>query len=224
MPKTTFKLIFETEVPDIDIDKFQKSLPKFITVYKKNDEIYVDVETTQEEDQNAQYLVERELDRVFFLTCVKIKAGMIKKTVCMFLDQPCRIHGDLPSDITPQNWSYELPIMLKLWSMAIDLRNEFILQILYYFQIIELAYPRKESYPEYSNPEIAPHPLTECKLIRHLIAHSGEVYGSQLKFYCEHIGLPEVMHDITDGMYKSILMGKVKLLENQAKKAIEIQL
>lgn len=221
MNKTSFKLLFETEEPDIDIEIFQQSLPKIIRTYKKNNDIYVEVDTEKEEDENAKYLVERELDRVFFLTFVKIKAEMIKKKLRGGLTMPFRIHGDLPPDIEPQKWSYELPIMLKLWSMAIDLRNEFILQILYYYQIIELAYPTNNFFPVYNDSSSSPHPLTECKLIRHLVVHAGEASGRQLKLYCEYIGLPGVMHDVTDVIYRSILMTKVKLLEGQAKKAIQ---
>ena len=221
MPKTKFKLIFETEEPDINMSRFQRSLPDNFNTYYEGKDIYIDVETKVEEDVNAKYLVERELDRHFFLTCVKIKAVMIKKSLCMSLDMPYRIHGDLPSDIIPQVWKYELPIMLKLWAMAIDLRNDFILQILYYYHIIELAYPLKESFPPYTDPTAPPHPLTECKFIRHLVAHAGEISSKQLILYCEYIGLPEVMFDITDDLYRSVLLSKVNLLESQAKIAIE---
>jgi hypothetical protein len=164
------------------------------------------------------------LDRHFFLTCVKIKAEMMTKIVGIEEEFRFRIHGELPRDIKPQKWNYELPIQLRLWSIAVDLHNEFRLQILYYYHIIELAYPDKASFPDYTDHTIAPHPLTECKFLRHLIAHAGEVTGSQLKQYCKYLDIPEVMFDLTDRMYESILLSKVKLLEDQARKAIEINL
>lgn len=135
-----------------------------------------------------------------------------------------RIHGELPKDIKPQKWNYELPLQLRLWSMAVDLQNEFRLQILYYFHIIELAYPDNSSYPEYTDNTIPPHPLTECKFLRHLIAHAGDVSTKQLKLYCKYLNIPEKMYNVTDPKYQSILLGKIKLLEDQAKKAIAINL
>lgn len=221
MPMTKFKLGFETDEPDINLKIFQKSLPSTFQAYEENGAIYISIETVVDEDENAKYLVERELDRHFFLTCVKITAEMVRKKVQLSLDSWNRIHGDLQEDIEPQKWSYELPIMLKLWSMAIDLHSEFRLQILYYFHIIELAYPSRDSYPVYTDPTTPPYPLTECKFIRHLVAHAGDVSRSQLRLYCKYLDIPEVMFDVTDRRYQSILLNKVKLLEEQAKKAIE---
>jgi hypothetical protein len=221
MPKTSFKLIFETEEPGIDIEIFQKSLPNSIRVYRDKNDIYLEADTSKNEDITAKYLVERELDRVFFLTFVKIKAAMVKKRVRGYVSQVYSIYGDLPPDIEPQKWTYELPIMLKLWSMASDLKDEFILQILYYYQIIELAYPTNNSFPEYKESSTPPEPLTECKLIRHLVIHSGEPKRKELKLYCKYLRLPEVMHDITDDAYSSIMETKVKLMEEQAKKVIQ---
>ena len=221
MPTTKFKLFFETEEPDIDLEKFKKSLPSSFEVQKKDRDIFISLKTSVEDDDNAKYLIDRELDRHFFLTCVKITAEIVKRTVTSSFTSRYRIHGDLPENIEPQVWNYELPIMLKLWSLAIDLHNEFRLQLLYYFHIIELAYPERSSYPDYTDGTSPPHPLTECKLIRHLVAHAGDVGSNQLKAYCRYLGIPEVMFDVTDRRYQSMLLGKVSLLEEQAKKAIE---
>jgi hypothetical protein len=221
MAITKFKLLFETDVPDIDVPLFQKSLPSSFKAYEDNGDIFVDIETSIEEDFNTKYLIDRELDRHFFITCVKIKAEMIKRRLSASLDMRYRIHGELPENIQPQEWNYELPLQLRLWSMAIDLYNEFRLQILYYYHIIELAYPDKSSFPKYTDPTTPPHPLTECKFLRHLIAHAGDVSNKQLKLYCQYLDIPEKMYDVTDVQYQSKLLGKVKLLENEAEKAIE---
>lgn len=221
MPTTKFKLCFETKKQSVEIDKFQKSLPPTFQVSEENGSIFLNVQTPMEEDKDATYLVERELDRHFFLTCVKISAEMVRKTVGSSLTFRFRIHGNLPYDITPQNWSPELSIQLRLWAMAVDLHNEFRMQILFYFQIIEIAYPSKSSYPDYTDSTQPPHPLTECKFIRHLVAHAGQVKALQLKLYCRYLGVPEIMSNITDRKYYEILSKKVKLLEDQAKLVIE---
>lgn len=221
MATTKFKLFFETEESDVDLSKFQQSLPSSFIVYEEEGNIFVDIETSVFEDETAKYLIDRELDRHFFLTCVQIRAEMIKKIICCGLEMRYRIHGDLPENIQPQAWNYELPLQLRLWSMAIDLHREFRLQILFYFHIIELAYPDKKSYPPYKDHTQPPHPLTECKFLRHLIAHAGDVSSKQLKLYCKHLEIPEKMYDIADQKYQSVLLRKVKLLKDQAKEAIE---
>ena len=219
---TRFLLIFETDPPDIEIEEFQKILPPTFLVVEEDGKIYILVETTKEDDKSSQYLVERELDRYFFLTCIKIKAELVRKRIVKVFTSSYRIHGDWPSDKGPQKWNYDLPIQLKLWSMAID-SNDFRLQTLYYFHIIELAYPDtrdRTHYPDYLDPTTTPAPLTECKFLRHLIAHAGEVGGQQLKNYCAYLNIPELMFDATDNRYKQILINKVKLLEQEAKNAI----
>lgn len=220
--KTTFKLLFEGN-PDIEIKKFQSSLPPSFLVREKNDGIYVEIESNSEEDDRCQRLIDRELDRHFFLTCVKIRAEMIRKRVTSSLSMSYRIHGSLPDDIQPQKWNYELPIQLRLWSIADD-HNDILTKLLLLFQIIELSYPdtnNPRSYPIYNNSTSPPVPRTECKFIRHLIAHSGDVKTEQLKHYCEYLNLPEVMLDITDQGYYEIIASKLPLMQQEAKKVIE---
>ena len=84
--KTVFKLQFEGE-PAIDLSKFQSSLPHAFLVREKNDGVYVEIESDLKEDDRCQRLIDRELDRHFFLTCVKIKANMIKKKITFIVLQ-----------------------------------------------------------------------------------------------------------------------------------------
>lgn len=216
---TKFKLLFEGK-PDLDIDKFQQSLPSNFKVTSESDGIYVAINSTVAEDRRCQYVIDRELDRHFFLTCVKIRAEMVCTRVQASLRINYRIHGALPDGVRPQNWSYELPIQLKLWSIATD-TMDVCTKLILLFQIIELAYPKKTDYPKYDDSTRVPHPLTECKLIRHLVVHSGNVSGAELKCYCEHIGLPAVMLDITDPEYHQVIASKVTVMETEARKAIE---
>lgn len=219
---TEFKLIFEGK-PDINIGRFQKSLPSNFQVVEEDDGIYLKVESALAEDQRCQYIVDREIDRHFYLTSVKIRAEMICKTVLSSLTVRYRIHGSLPDNISPQNWNYELAIQLRLWSIASD-STETTTKLILLFQIIELAYPDRSNYPKYTDFAKAPHPLTECKFIRHLVVHSGDVYSEQLKLYCAYIELPEIMLDITDSLYYKIIASKLPLMEAEAKKAIDTAL
>jgi len=216
--ETKFKLIFEGKL-DLEIEKFRLSLPKSFSVVEEDDGFYMTVQSGKMDENQCQYLVDRELDRHFFLTSVKIKAQIIRKTVTGSLTLRHRIHGHLPDKIGPQNWDYKLPVQLRLWSIAVD-SSEIQTKLILLYQIIELAYP-DGNFPEYTDSTIAPDPLTECKLVRHLIAHSGDVKHKRLKLYCEHIGLPEIMLDITDPHYFGIISAKVSILEAEAKKVIE---
>ena len=218
--KTKFKLIFEGK-PDLELDKFKQSLPENFHVITDKEEIYVEIESLQDEDEECQYIIDRELDRVFFLTCVKIKAEMVRKIITSTLTVSYRIHGDLPQNIGPQNWNNSLPIQLRLWSVAID-HNDILTKLLLYFQIIELEYPtNSDHYPKYDDFQNLPHPLTECKFVRHLIVHSGEVSDPRLNKYCEYLGVPSVMLDITNSNYYGKIKSKLPLLEAEAKKVIE---
>lgn len=213
---TKFKLLFEGK-PDIEINKFKKSLPGNFIVSERNDGIYVEIESDYVEDERCQYLIDRELDRHFFLTSVKISAEMVRTRVSSDFSINYRIHGSLPDNIRPQNWNYELPIQLRLWSLASDTKDLRI-KIILLFQIIEIS---KVNFPKYTDPTSAPHPLLECKFVRDLVSHSGDVSNNQLKLYCSFLNLPEVMLDITDSNHQKIIFNKVNLLIDEAKKIIE---
>ena len=73
---TEFKLIFEGK-SDLKIDKFQQSLPSDFRIAERDDGIYVTIESTFPDDEQCQYLIDRELDRHFFLTNVRIQAEMV---------------------------------------------------------------------------------------------------------------------------------------------------
>jgi hypothetical protein len=91
-------------------------------------------------------------------------------------------------------------------------------KIILLYQIIELSAP---SYPPYLNSTKPPHPLTECKLLRHLIAHAGDANSSELRTYCAYLNVPPVMLDRTDSAYVELLSSKCKLVEAQAKGVLE---
>ncbi len=137
-----------------------------------------------------------------------------------------RIHGHLPADIKPQRWSYNLTVQLRLWSVAVD-HTDSLTKLILLFQIIEIAYPDTNDnnhYPVYEDHAVAPHPLSECKFIRHLITHSGDVKSKQLLKYCKYIGVPGVMLDITDNDYCQLITSKLLLMQKEAENIIKIAL
>lgn len=216
--KHKLKLIFESREPDLDKDAFQRSLPANFELKEENGGIYIYVELNVTDDEELKYHVNRELDRHFFLTCVKISAEIVKSPLTVTLDSSYRVHGSLPKNIRPQCWNYELPIQLRLWALAADARNMMV-KVILLFQIIELAFPDK-SYPKYNESSIVPDPLTECKFVRNLVAHAGDVSSKELERYCNYLGLPALMLDPTDISYMKVIKDKLNLLEKQAKDVI----
>lgn len=217
---TEFQLIFEDEEVTIDLPLFRNSLPPTFDVREKANGIYISLDSSRPEDENCQALIDRELDRYFFLTSVKIKAIMVRRVLSRTHTTKWSIYGGLNRNIQPQKWNYELPIQLRLWAIAIE-TNEIILQVILFYQIIELAYPDNNDYPAYTDASKPPEPLTECRLLRHLAAHSGSVTNPGLKRYCEYLKLPKTMHNPTDPAYAETFRRKLDLLQREAAHAIE---
>lgn len=217
MPTTTFRVLHGGEALDVDLPAFQLMLPSSMKVVSRGGACYLEVETATEEDARAQFHVDRELDRLFFLTCVRAKAEMCKRTVSAEFRIAWSIHGSLPAGTKPQDWNYTLGLQLRLWSLACEASDP-LAKILLFYQVIELSRP---TFVPYSDPTKPPHPLTECKLLRHLVAHAGDASHSDLKTYCTYLGLPPVMLDRTDSAHVELLAAKCKLVEEQARLVLQ---
>ncbi|SBT10549.1 hypothetical protein PROAA_540011 [Candidatus Propionivibrio aalborgensis] len=217
---TLFKLIvlYGTSL-DIDVALFQQALPKDMHVATQEDGTYITVASVNEEDGTAQYRVDRELDRLYFLTNCRIRAEMCRRTVTASFTARYSICYALPKTIEPLAWSYELALQLRLWAIAVPRDDPFV-KILLLFQIIELSYPSKNDYPLYVDHTTPPHPRTECKLLRHLVAHSGDVGSTDLKNYCSYLALPALMLDRTDPHYVAVLTNKASFVELEARKVL----
>jgi hypothetical protein len=211
MAITAFRLLHDAPL-DVDIPALQSMLPSSMTVVDRDGAHYIDVKTSTEEDARAQFHVDRELDRLFFLTCVGIKAEMCTRTVLGEFRGGWSIHKPIPRGCKAQVWNYALGVQLRLWSIASEVTDP-LAKILLMYQIIELSNP---SFPPYSDPTKSPDPLMECKLLRDLVVHAGDVESRQLKAYCAHLNLPPVLLDRTDSSYVGLLSAKCKLLEEQA--------
>jgi hypothetical protein len=216
---TLFKLIALDGVPlDIDVGLFQQSLSNDMRIASREDGTYVTVDSVNDEDGAAQYRIDRELDRLYFLTNVRVRAEMCKRTATATVTARYNIHGTLPVTIKPLAWSYELALQLRLWAIAAT-HDDPLVKILLLFQVIELSYSKRD-YPDYVDNTTPPHPRTECKLLRHLVAHSGDIDGSELKNYCAYLGLPALMLDRTDPHYVSVLANKAPFVEVEARKVL----
>jgi hypothetical protein len=216
---TRFKLLPASGEVDLDPGLLKQSLPHGFEVEVLSDGFYVEVPADSAEDRRAQYLIDRELDRIYFLTCVRVRAEMIRRKVSATFTASWSVHGALPHSVAPLSWTYDLALQLRLWSAA-SATTDPLVKILLLFQIIELAYPDTGHFPEYLDTSTPPHPRPECRFIRHLIAHAGDVKLTQLKTYCEHLGLPTLMLDRTDPAHVGVIAGKLPLVEDQARRVL----
>ena len=210
---------------DLDQARFQEVLPDSMRLEARQDAMYLHVAMAKEEEAAAQYQVDREFDRVFFLTCIRLNAEMCRKIAKGYARGSWSVQGAMPQSTGKQVWSYNLVLQLRLWSIASDTDDELI-KILLYFQIIELSYPdlsNKSHYPKYSERSQNPDPLTECKLIKNLVVHAGDVENNfcDMKKYCAYLGLPEVMLDRTDSEQIAIISRKVSLLASEARRVLQ---
>lgn len=220
---TLFKLIPKSKKLDLDIDAANRSLHPSMRLEKRTDGAYAIVETLKEEDEGALQLVQRELDRIFFLTCARVKAEMCRRRVQVDLVLSYDIHGALPTGLQPQEWNPTIELQLRLWSVAVDIVDP-PTKLLIFFQIIELAHQDATDYPKYTNSSQSPHPLTEAKLLRHLVTHAGVATGKETTLYLEFLGLGPVMADRSNPNWLRIVAGKVEHVRAVAYAAIKFAL
>jgi hypothetical protein len=217
---TLFKLTPESKTLDLDLIAANKALTPCMRMEERSDGVYIVVETAKEEDEEAHQLVQRELDRIFFLTCVRISATMCSRRVYAEFPFSYRIHGQLPPNLVPQAWNSTIALQLRLWNVAVDIIDP-ATQILIYFQIIELACPNQNDYPKYTDESRAPHPRTEAKLLRHLVAHAGEATNAATRMYLRFLGLGPVMADRSNPLWLRTIAGKVRHVQTEAHAAIK---
>ena len=217
---TVFKLQPTQTKHELDVARFRSSLPSGFAVEEREDGVYVTVETLAAEDSRAQYFIDRELDRLFFLTRVRYNAEMCRESLYADVRISFDAYVQMPA-AAPLHWTYEIALQLRLWSVASGVSDPFS-KILLLYQVIELSYPDKSQYPSYPSALTAPHPLTECKFLRHLVAHAGIASSEELKRYCDYLAIPNWMLDRTDPSQMAIIASKLKLVEEQARRCLSV--
>lgn len=216
MPTTTFRLLPAGKRLISDTDAFQRMLPESMKFERKKDTYYLEVQTEIEEDERAKFMVTRELDRLFFLTSVRIEAEICARMKTSAVRTGWSIHGPIPTGTERQTWTYELGLQLRLWALASEVLDP-LSKIILLYQVIELSQP---VFLRYATAKQPPDPLTECKFLRHLVTHVGNVENEELKRYCDYLGLPAVMLDRSDPAYVDLLNSRLPILETEAQKII----
>ncbi|MBT9519053.1 MAG: hypothetical protein IV112_20420 [Methyloversatilis discipulorum] len=219
---TRYRLVPEGENVDIDLALLRRALPSIIIFDEESGHVYATLDSQESEDSFTQILIDRELDRLFFLTYVRLRAEMCRRTVTASLKIRYRIQGSLSTRVHPQIWSDQITLQLRLWALAADI-NDGYSKVLLLYQIIELSYPDthdKSSYPPYENSRRAPHPRTEAKLLRHLIAHAGDA-KKETSAYLQFLGLPPVLSNLVHPNWVEKITERIEIVERQAREVLQ---
>ncbi|WP_413438522.1 hypothetical protein ACFDAU_02655 [Sulfuriferula sp. GW1] len=217
---TVYHLAFEDQGIDLEYDQFKAALPSTIDLKLQSDGYYATVETTGPDDSDAQQLIDRELDRIFFLTNVRLRAVACTATGTVELKLVTRVLGGIPPGTCPQQWTGSLALQLRLWAMAVDSTNPY-LSTLLFFQVIELSYPdttNKTAYPKYTGTFL--HPRTEAKLLRNLVAHAGNAQPETSK-YLEFLGLPPCPSNLVHPDWSRVISKRITHVKTQAYSDLE---
>ena len=201
MIKFRFKLLnFE----HITCEEIQRILPHNFILEQKDKDIFLTINADDEIDENqAKFLLDRELDRIFFLSEKKIESSLAlveypdgRKRTTVTIKYDINAIRKIPEEIAPQQWANNIDVQLKLWVLAHSYNIPLAAKINLLFQIIEIEYPntRDQSiYPLYRDSTIAPNPMTEAKLLRHIVSHGkSPIENDQLRKLLKSIKNPHV--------------------------------
>lgn len=99
---TRYRLVPESQALDVYLEWFQGALPPSIVLKEESGDLYATVESTGSEDSSMQLLIDCELDRLFFMTCVRLRAEMCRRTATASLKGSWRVLGSLSAGFAPR--------------------------------------------------------------------------------------------------------------------------
>ena len=195
--------------PDLEVETFKQLLPVHFTLEEEKGQLYATVTTRK---------IERELDRIYFLTGVRVTFDFLNENGDPNILKVQRVvHGEIRSfnkNISSQKkWNDKIELQLKLWNSAMSAADTQI-KIILLFQIIELENIKRPQceYNDYTQP---PDPLKECYLLRDIVAHIGKNPHKQTEVYLKFLGIPS-MPGFGDLKFNNKISERVKVLEKMS--------
>lgn len=204
MLKSSFLLRSDSGLPDLDLTLFQKAVGTEFCVAKDGNNIIVKVPANGLDGFSAHDRIDRELDRLYFLTHVRLWAEQVGNRVASSLEASYEIHDSLPKGIRPIAWSRALMLQLKLWRLASSQTDQ-IFRVLLLYQVLELGQEK---------------PDTEYRCLRNIVVHSGKAGSDETKEYCSRYGLSEDMGDRNNAKLLAHIADKLPMLEREARRTI----
>ena len=233
MTKFKFRIF---DFPDTNIGEIDRLLPNYFSLIDEEGDIFLFVNIDERiNEKQVQFLVDREFDRIFFLTGCKINFSLVnieypdghKKSLCDIKFSINAIQA-IPDNIGPQLWENNIDTQLKLWFLAHGENIPLASKINLLFQILEIEYPytgNQTIYPLYEDSSSEPSPMTEAKLLRHIVSHGkSPINNHQLRKYCEFLGLRPEMHDPANAEFIDIINRRLPVITRLAKEIIEAKL
>lgn len=218
----------------ITIENIFNIFPKNISIDDNNGNIFLIFEHDPGTTENdAYFCLQRETDRVFFLTGINIQYDLVSienddGSLTAFSDLQTIVNAvaKLPHNINRQQWaSDDVSVHLRLWFLAFSPHLPLAAKVNLLFQIIEIEYPDtgdNSIYPAYDDSNIPPDSKTESKLLRHLMSHGNTPIGSpQLREYCIFLGISPEMHNPTNPQFISRVNSRLSVLKDEALRTID---
>lgn len=215
--------------------KAKEILPEHFQLKTEENNYYLIITTSKAVDGEVFIEVQRECDRIYFLTGEQLNPRFEWKrndegltTHLNDIKSDARIVKSLPDDIGRQKWNLALSIQLRLWQLSKLSDLPIAAKINLLFQIIEISFPNtrdKTDYPDYNDITNPPDPKKESLFLRNLASHGKGMVGDlQIKNYCRFLNITETLHDPTDTNFIKALKSRLKIVEQEARNIIKLQL
>jgi len=222
-----FKTFSYEQAKEIFPDNFQIKI--------ENGKYFLIVETMSVLDMDVFIEVQKECDRIFFLTGEQLNPQLEWKknddgvtTRLQSLRTDIRCVNKIPKDLTKQQWSSDssdLAVQLRLWQLTKLPNLQIAIRINLLYQIIEIAFPDKNNYPKYVNSNIPPVPRQESLFLRHLVSHGGgPIKSEELKKYCNFLNIKETFYYPTDNNSQKAIKKRFPIVENEVRNVIKEQI
>jgi hypothetical protein len=216
----------------IDISRLNEVFPNEFNATDEGDHYALEVSASDlETDENMWSRVDRECDRIFFLTGAQLNPKFVAQENA---DGSSRASSStrafiagvqpIPSDLEKQNWgSPRLSLQLKLWFLAQQPNLPIAAKVILLFQVIEACFPNRSDeniYPIYVDESKAPeNPMTEAKLLRNFVSHQGDP-KVELSRYCRFLGFDGKFFDPSNAKMIAVVKEHIRVVEDKAREII----
>ncbi len=215
-----------------DSKQAERIFPNNFQLNTETDKTFLIVTTEDTSESEVFIKVQRECDRIFFLTGEQLnpqfqytKNAKGIKTCQQCITSNSWVIAKPPQNIDKQEWDLTFTVQLRLWQLARLPNLPVAVKINLFFQIIEIAFPDRRNeinYPKYTDSNVPPYPIKESLFLRDLMSHGkGNIKNPELKRYCcEFLKVNESLHDPTDLAFMKAVEGRFNIIEEEARKVI----
>lgn len=230
MNKTQYEFII-SELQVNEWNEIIKVLPPTMSFKYEEGNHFLEFETSKVmDDDQVRFLIERECNRIFFLTNERLEPNLKIKVLpdgskhrYESIQAPFRNYKKIEPEISQQEWDKKIATQLKLWYLS-KYKETFDDIIRLWFKIIEASYPDTQDetqYPPYFDTNDPPHPRTEAKLLRNYVSHQQpNISSKQLRNYCLFLKIPTNFFTPIDFETPKIMGIRMEIIRKETRKTI----